>query len=123
VHRNHRKIGKKFSADLHPILFSKERVFRPLENHSYDVNYLVYGGDQPIFTRCFSPQNVCRTSANIGTVLVSKLSMVQAYSDPELQNMKASIRVQKKQALARVKVTLLYIERRGYRNEKNWEPV
>jgi hypothetical protein len=41
--------GGFFSADLYPILCSEETLCRPLKNCSFEVNFLVKGGDQPSF--------------------------------------------------------------------------
>jgi hypothetical protein len=53
------KKGENYSADLHPILWSEERFCRSLKNSSFEMNYLVYGGDQPIIYKvCFSQKKL-----------------------------------------------------------------
>jgi hypothetical protein len=49
------------------LLRSEERFCRPLKKCSFEVNYLVLGGDQQIFYKVFSPKNICRTR---GIILV-----------------------------------------------------
>jgi hypothetical protein len=57
---------KGYSFQLISILFCKvKRVLETLKNDSFEVNYVVYGGDRPIFYKVFYPQYICRTSANI----------------------------------------------------------
>jgi hypothetical protein len=66
--------GRKFSP---PFLWSEEWFCRPLNNCSYEVNYLDVG-DQPIFTRVFFPQNISRTRVTIHTYCSSKIYMLEA---------------------------------------------
>jgi hypothetical protein len=66
-HRNPRSYARRsmsekeiiFSADL------QERFCSHLKNCSFEVNYLVWGGDQPIFPRCFLPKLFCRQNVQL----------------------------------------------------------
>jgi hypothetical protein len=51
-----KKRANVLSAGLHPILWSEERFCRPQKNCSFEANYLVWDGDQPIFYKVFFPQ-------------------------------------------------------------------
>jgi hypothetical protein len=66
--------GRKFSPLF---LWSEEWFCRPLNNCSYEVNYLDVG-DQPIFTRVFFLQNISRTRVTIHTYCSSKIYMLEA---------------------------------------------
>jgi hypothetical protein len=60
-----KKPGEFFSSGPHRILWSEERFYSPQKNGSFEVNYLVLGGYQPILpipTRCFFPKNICKTT-------------------------------------------------------------
>jgi hypothetical protein len=91
------KKGRIFSADLQPILYvhNKDMFCRALINYSCEVNYLVYGGDQPTFYKgFFRPKNLqdqpkhTYSGTKIAKLPTYKLSMHYRYQLHSLSHSK-----------------------------------